>query len=277
MPYPLLAEAFPETEIHYPESDGEPMAESDSQRIYLTYAVEALQNHFRDRDDVYVSGNLLLYYEEGNPRSALAPDCFVVFGVPKRRRRTYKLWEEGQRAPNFVLEITSLSTRGEDLGAKRGTYAYLGVQEYWQYDPDGDYLKPPLRGLRLVDGEYREIRRASPFGEDFYLASDALGLELHLRGGELRFRDPASGHFLLNYSEAEDARRESEAARQDAETARQAAEAARQDAEAARQAAEAARGEAESRAREEAEQRAALEARLATLEARIGLSDGSRR
>ena len=40
------------------------MAESHSQRDYLVYAVDVLQQHFRPWQDVYVSGKLLLYYDE---------------------------------------------------------------------------------------------------------------------------------------------------------------------------------------------------------------------
>jgi Uma2 family endonuclease len=241
MPYPLLAEAFPDAEIHYPDTDGEPMAESDVQRRYLTYAVEALERHFSDREDVYVSGNLLVYYEEGNPRACVAPDCFVVFGVANRQRRTYKLWQEDNQPPVFVLEITSASTHAEDQGSKRGLYAYLGVREYWQYDPTGDYLEPRLQGLRLIEGEYRSIRRSEPFGQALYFASEVLGLELHLRGEKLRFRDPVTGRDLPDYAEIDDAL-------QAAETAQQAAE---------------------ERALLETRQRVALEARLAELEARL--------
>ena len=51
-----------QTEIFYPDSDGEPMAESDPARDYLIYAVEALDIYFQDRQDVYVS-KLLSYRE----------------------------------------------------------------------------------------------------------------------------------------------------------------------------------------------------------------------
>ena len=47
-----------------------------------------------------MSGDLLIYYEEGDPRVSIAPDVFVVFGVEDRQRPNYKLWEEG-RAPAF--------------------------------------------------------------------------------------------------------------------------------------------------------------------------------
>ena len=130
--------------IDYPSADGLPLAESDFQRHPLIYAVEALRVHFQRRADVYVSGNLFLYYEEGNPQAVVAPDVFVVIGAEKRDRPSYLLWRE-PKAPDFVLEITSRSTRSADQGAKRGIYAFLEVGEYWQYDPTGDYLRPPLR------------------------------------------------------------------------------------------------------------------------------------
>lgn len=60
-------------EVEYPSSDGKPMAESDLHRDEMFYVIQALQEHFRDAEDVYVSGNLLLYYVEGEPRFASLP------------------------------------------------------------------------------------------------------------------------------------------------------------------------------------------------------------
>ena len=94
----------------------------------------------------YVSGNLLIYYQEGNPRASVAPDVFVVLGANSADRCTYLLWEE-PKAPDFVLEITSCSTRHEDQVIKRDLYRSLGVREYFLFDPTNDYLKPPLQGL----------------------------------------------------------------------------------------------------------------------------------
>ena len=136
----------PPRRVHYPESNGLPLAETRFQYDSLTYAAGALDIHFRDRSDVAVEGNRLLYYVEGDPRSRVAPDVFVVFGVPKRRRRIYLLWEEGE-APDFVLEVTSRSTRRQDAGFKRDLYARLGVREYWLFDPTGDWLDPRLQGI----------------------------------------------------------------------------------------------------------------------------------
>ncbi len=214
-------------QIVYPESDGKPMAETDVHIDALIYLREALRDHFRETPQVYVAGNLLLYYEEGNPSACVAPDVFVVTGVAKHERRTYRLWEEGH-APTVVFEITSRGTRLEDLGNKRALYAMLGIHEYYLYDPLSEYLQPPLRGYRLQTGEYQRL----PLEEGRGLRSQALGLELRVEAGRLLMVNPVTGERLLSPAEAQASRRAEAAARQAAETqavqeaaARQAAEA----------------------------------------------------
>ncbi len=187
--------------IEYPEEDGKPMAEGDVQCSYLTYARNALRIYFQNRSDVYVAGNLFIYYEEGNPEAVVAPDVFVVFGVENRNRGSYKTWQEQHKTPDFVLEITSKSTRSKDQGAKKGIYAFLGVREYFQYDPTGDYLNPQLQGLRLVEGNYFPVEITTLPDNSLSLSSE-LGLELRLKFGELRFYDPAIGQKLLTHEEA---------------------------------------------------------------------------
>ena len=140
--------------VIYPESDGQPMTESDATRDYLFYSVETLRLYFKSRGSVYVSGNLFIYYEEGNPKAVISPDVFVVFGVSHRKRRSYKVWQEDNKLPSFILEITSKTTKKQDQENKPKLYANLGVQEYFQYDPTADYLNPQLQGARLIDGIY---------------------------------------------------------------------------------------------------------------------------
>jgi Uma2 family endonuclease len=193
-------------QVHYPETDGKPMAETDVHIDALIYLREALKDYFRDALQVYVAGTMLLYYEEGNPAACVAPDVFVVQGVAKRERRTYRLWEEGQ-TPAVVFEITSWGTRLEDLGTKRALYAMLGVRESFLYDPLGEYLQPPLQGYRLQEGEYQRLLPGGA-GE---LASQVLGLELRVEAGRLRVVDPATGERLLTPAEAQAARRAAEA------------------------------------------------------------------
>lgn len=242
---------YPVEAIEYPDSDGLPMAESDFQRIPLMYAVDSLRIYFENREDVYVSGNMFLYYEQGNPKAVVAPDVFVVIGVPRHNRSSYKLWQEA-KGPDFVLEITSKSTYSEDQGTKRGLYALLGVREYWQYDPTGDYLTPALQGLQLVERNYWPLPTQRQPNGDLLMHSKVLGLDVRVEEGELRFYEPATGHKLYSYAEAELARRQAEQARQQAEQARQ---------------------QAEARAEREAAQRQALEVRLAELEARLREKD----
>jgi Uma2 family endonuclease len=190
------------TQVYYPESDGKPMGETDVHIDALIYLREALRDHFRDDPQMYVAGNMLLYYEEGNPAACVAPDVFVVQGVAKAERRTYRLWDEGQ-PPSVVFEITSRGSRLEDLGTKRAIYAMLGVQEYFLYDPLGEYLRPPLQGYRLQEGEYQRI----PSEGEGSLTSQALGLELRLEEGHLRLVNPVTGERLLTPAEVQAARR----------------------------------------------------------------------
>ncbi len=191
--------------VEYPESDGQPMAESDIHRAEMIDLITALEDFLRDEPEAYVAGNLFLYYERGNPRAVVAPDVFVVRGVAKRQRKTYRLWEEG-RAPCFVIEVSSESTRDEDLEGKMEKYAHLGVEEYILFDPLGEYLDPRLRGFRLIAGRYREMRPAA----DGSLLSRALGVTLSVEGEHLRLRVTATGEPLLRVEEARSGRREAE-------------------------------------------------------------------
>jgi Uma2 family endonuclease len=179
----------------YPESDGKPMAETDIHAQTMIDLRTALDNFFRNQPDIYVSGNLLIYYVEGDPKKRVAPDVFVVRGVEKRRRRIYKLWEEGV-APQVVIELTSRQTWREDLQEKWRLYEQLGVEEYFIFDPEYDYLDEPLVGYRLKDGKYKALA-----ARDRRLRSKVLGLELVDTGETLRLFDPRSGAFLPNAQE----------------------------------------------------------------------------
>lgn len=200
----------------YPESDGNPMTESDPTRDYLVYSVEALNLYFQNRPDVYVSGNLFVYYERGVPDAVVSPDVFVIFGVEKKKRRTYKAWEEGNKLPSFILEVTSKTTRGNDEQDKPQKYQRMGVLEYFQYDPTGDYLNPPLKGSRLAENRYEPIPLTTLSDGSLSLYSQSLGLELRVTNGELRYYEPRTETKLLTHAETEQARQEAEQARYNA-------------------------------------------------------------
>lgn len=224
-----VAVVDPDEPIEYPESDGEPVAEADRHRDELLDPVAALARHFRARDDVYVSGNLFFYYEEGNPSACKAPDVFVVTGVPKKERRTYKLWEEGE-VPTLVIEVTSKKTRSEDENEKPKVYAELGIPYLFLYDPYAEYLKPPLQGFELgEDGAYHRI----PGPLDGPIPCPALQLDLFLdEEGRLQFLDGETGDLVERVAAALD---RTEAALLGAEAARAQESMARRKAERERQ------------------------------------------
>lgn len=191
--------------VEYPESDGKPLGETDVHRREILAIIAMLEQFFVEHADVYISGNLMFYYEHGNPSAVVSPDVFVVKGVPKGLRRTYRLWEEKQ-PPVAVFEITSRSTRLEDKGNKRALYAMMGVREYFMFDPLAEYLKPPLQGFRLLGEEYIAIDQA----EDGSLISQELGLRLLHEDTFLRLIDIATNQPLLRHSELAQARRAAE-------------------------------------------------------------------
>ncbi len=197
--------------VEYPSSDGKPMAESDLHRDEMIYVIEALKAHFLDAPDVYVSGNLLLYYVEGDPRYSISPDALVATGLAdaKSRRDIYKVWEEG-RVPCWVMEVTSKSTRSEDLRKKKDLYRHLGVEEYLLFDPREEYLHPPLQGFRLtsgMDGEYRPISLEG----DGSLVSPLLGIRFRQAGeGLLRLINLHTGRDYLRAEEKDAANQKSE-------------------------------------------------------------------
>ena len=214
------------------------MAENDWQLHAMIDAITVLDRYFESRRDVYVSGDLLIYYEEGNPKARVAPDVFVVFGVPKRKRPIYKLWEEGQ-VPSFVLEVASRGTWREDEGPKARLYERLGIREYWQYDPTGEYLGLHLKGRRLVEGAYESQPVVESLDGTVLLRSETLGLDLRVKGEEMYFDDPATGHRLLSHAEQDMARRAAESRAEDAESRAGREHAARRAAESRARAAEA--------------------------------------
>ena len=281
---PMHSTAAAPRVIDYPETDGQPMAETPAHRDVMIDAIQVLQRHFAHRPDVYVSGNMMMYYEEGEPRRCVSPDVFVALGVEDKNRRTYLLWREA-KGPDFVLEVTSKSTRRNDQMTKRALYEWMGVSEYVLYDPLGEYLDPPLQGYRLVGGRYVGWEGTRVPGGVRALHSEVLGLSLHVRARDraLRLYDPVSGEDHLTPVEAAAAREEAEARAERAEVRAERADAraereaaARGEAEVRAECEAAARGEAEVHAereaaarREEAVARQAVEAENTELWARI--------
>ena len=155
----------------YPIEDG--MSQNVNHQVQTAHWRTVLQRHC---PAAMVASDLTMPYERGDKTKVLVPD--------------------------LVMEMLSESTSEADVGSKRRTYEHIGVRECFLFDPNGFELSTPLVGHRLRGGRYQPVR-ANAAGR---LPSRALGLELHVQGGELRFRDPAAGEDLRNYDAAEDGR-----------------------------------------------------------------------
>jgi Uma2 family endonuclease len=211
----------PYDEVEYPTSDGEPMGETDLHRQLMVDLIEALRWYYHRRArDVYVTGDLLMFYEKGKPQSFLVPDVMVIPGVADYPRENYKIWTEG-RVPALVIEVTSKPTKYRDVGFKKGLYEALGVREYLLFDPRAEYLKPRFQAYRL-EGELF-LRVLTP--EAGYISSTT-GLEFRVVDEQLRIFEPDGGPMLPTPSDlgvkadAESARAHAESARAEAESAR---------------------------------------------------------
>jgi Uma2 family endonuclease len=183
-------------DIEYPSSDGRPMAETDLHRDLMSETINSLIDWFAPDPNVYVSGNLLVYYKPGNKRRHVTPDVFVVRGVPNHFRKNYLIWEEG-KSPEAVIEITSDSTKEEDIDEKFELYRdTIKVKEYFLFDPRKDYLDPPLCGYRLVGLDFVAIEPVNG-----RLPSEVLGLHLERDGNRLRLWELESGKYVPTRAE----------------------------------------------------------------------------
>jgi len=191
----------------YPHSDGVPMAENTWQFNVIHHSAGALKVRYQGDPNKFVAADMLMYYEKGNRKAAVAPDVFVAFGVANEPRLSYKLWEEGV-VPCFALEVLSGSSAVRDTEFKRMLYARLGIEEFWLYDPLGAVIGERLLGLRLRAGVYEAI---PPLAGRSGFLSAALNLEFRDESGSLRMHDPVTGKDLKGLGEALEAERQAEA------------------------------------------------------------------
>ena len=77
-------------EVDYAESDGSPEVKTDLHREWVIRIIDLLKNRCRGQQ-VYVSGDLLVYYEQATPAKSVCSDAFVVKDYDPRRRRVYKI------------------------------------------------------------------------------------------------------------------------------------------------------------------------------------------
>jgi Uma2 family endonuclease len=168
-------------QIIYPDSDGQPIADNTKQFRWITVIKSNLDWLFQDQELVFVTGDLLWYPVEGNPKYQVAPDAMVVFGRPKGDRGSYKQWEEDNIAPQVVFEILSPGNTEGEMDRKLQVYARCEVEEYYVYDPDRYILKGYQRGDDLFLDRIEEMNGWT---------SPRLGITFQLNGDELTITHP---------------------------------------------------------------------------------------
>jgi len=199
-PFPAEEE---DLSIEYPSGDGEPMADNDWQWAAISNTAHALIHRYKDRPDIYVASDMLVYYRMNHPADRVAPDVYVAFGAHGHHRRmSWITWREG-KSLDFVLEVASPRTWLRDAGDKRNIYARMGVAESWRFDPKGELFVPELIGEELVDGEYRPLPLQRNADGMLWSRSALLGLDICvLPGLELRLYDPEARQWLLTPGES---------------------------------------------------------------------------
>jgi len=174
-------------QIVYPESDGKPMADNTKQFRWIVTLEGGFEALFRDREDVFVAGDLFWYPVEGRPDIRMAPDVMIVFGRPKGDRPSYKQWEEENIAPQVVFEVLSPSNSLLEMAKKLEFYDRYGVEEYYLYDPEtGDFTG----WIRGEDGRLRVIDEIQGW------VSPRLGVCFEIEDGELRVIRPDRQRFM---------------------------------------------------------------------------------
>jgi len=204
------------TEIDYPSSDGQPMAETPLHVDTMMLLHQALEDFFGDRPDVFIATDIFCYSKEldekGNEQVVcVAPDALVAIGVPEQPRydrRSYFTWRENDVIPSVVFEVASKGTWHDDVGSKYRHYQKLGVPEYFMYDPEGEYLHPALQGFRLESGTYQPILPSTASEDDEVELESNLGFRLRGEGVMLRLIEVDSGQPILSRAEQVEQQRE---------------------------------------------------------------------
>jgi Uma2 family endonuclease len=139
-----------DSELIYPDSDGQPMSDNTKQFRWIVLIKENLEILFAHDPQVFVAGDLLWYAVQGSPGLRVAPDAMVVFGRPKGDRGSYKQWEEENIAPQVVFEVLSPGNTLSEMSKKLLFYEHHGVEEYYLYDPDRETLDGFIRGKQPI-------------------------------------------------------------------------------------------------------------------------------
>lgn len=174
------------TDVFYPESDGQPMADNTKQYQWIVVIKENLEILLEKNLDAFIAGDLLWYPIEGDNVTRLAPDVMVVLGRPKGDRGSYQQWKERNIAPQVVFEIMSPNNTQREMQNKRSFYEQHGVEEFYIYDPG----RLRLSGYIRQGGELLAIVNMEGW------ISPSLNIRFSKLNGELEIFYPDGRRFL---------------------------------------------------------------------------------
>ena len=155
--------------------------EGDAHREAKERATGTLDDFYRRAGRrIYVSSELAVFYP-GEPR--FSPDVLAVLDVDPHRRDSWVVAGEG-RGLDLVIEVHAAGDRAKDYKTNVERYARLGITEYFIFD----VRALDLRGHRLAPAEGKKPRAYRPvLPQRGRWASTALGLDLAIDGGKIRF------------------------------------------------------------------------------------------
>ena len=184
--------------------DPEPIEDGMNQAPTILHLLSMLTVWFKDKN-AFVSAGGFIFWNRLNGNERVAPDGFIALDTDPafvQGFANYYLWEVG-KAPDFVMEVASPSTAHNDMGYKRDLYAWLGVTEYWRFNPTKDKrYGPEIIGERLVDGQYVPYEMIEEPDGSVRSHSDVLGLDFVWTGFSYDIRDPLTG-LSINMTERE--------------------------------------------------------------------------
>ena len=221
-PPKLAKPSVREVPVQYPSSSETPLGENSRHASAVISIRNALDLHFKDRPEVFVTSGMAVWYEIG-VEFAVQPDVLVALDVWRGERRIYYPWVEG-KVPDFVLDVIRSKYHPRwDNEWKYGTERYeeFGIRECVLFDPGYEDNSSRMRMCRMVENRRVEVE-PDETGE---FQSEVLGLGLTPERDRVRIRDLKSGKVIPSLLELDQALAAEREARQAESRARQEAEA----------------------------------------------------
>ncbi len=201
--------------------------------LYRPSYIYALELFLGNPDTTIVLAEVPLAWTPGQTTGVRRPDLLIADNINRAEiieQRGYAIERQG-KAPDFALEVASLTTGQTDYTAKRRDYEAYGVLEYWRFDPSGGiYHDAPLAGDRLAGESYEPIEIERTGERSYQGYSEFLRLRVCWEDGELRWFDPGTQSYIRTHADevdrADNAERRADNAERRADNAKRRADSA---------------------------------------------------